>query len=317
MNGKKFTGSITHFEARDIIFVKMGLDMSLFDSVCLAFKGCPVAIFKLKQMIDIDTLYPVQSFEWERTYRYGQGTKTDVIRCKIRGIRLQGSDPTSDAFGGYTDQGERWIKVEGMEFEVPEIMITNWLNLYTEVLTDLEEERFDKSPGAPFSGTGVYAAKVKLTEGTEIPNLVPMDGKRVKLYYRGIDKQCSNCFGTHGRGNCKNEKITWLEYVFNFICANPDIPRSYYGKWIDIVQEKIGELPSFEEEYGSNEDGMVEGTEGDRAYDTEDMDGMEDSQNGTEEERPEREGHNSEAKKKTGVRKSRGICHTIFEKPLW
>ena len=122
-------------------------------------------------------------------------------------------------------------------------------------MSDLEEERFDKTPGAPFSGTGIYAVKIRLEDDADIPNMIPMFGKRVKLYYRGVQKQCSNCFATHQKGKCENERVTWLEYVFNFICANPDIPRDYFGKWTDIVEEKIGKLPIFEDLEASGETG--------------------------------------------------------------
>ena len=71
----------------------------------------------------------------------------------------------------------------------------------------------------------------------EIPQFVPICGKRIRLYYRGITKQCTNCFGPHTRKVCTSEKVPWIQYVSDFMSSHDHIPREYYGKWDPIVRD--------------------------------------------------------------------------------
>jgi hypothetical protein len=66
-----------------------------------------------------------------------------------------------------------------------------------------------------------------------IPQFLPIDGKRNKIYHKGIKKWCTNCFkATHLRAACKSQRVEWLEYVDRFM-VNNDLDNSYS---IDIIQ---------------------------------------------------------------------------------
>ena len=69
----------------------------------------------------------------------------------------------------------------------------------------------------------------------DIPELLPMYGRRIKIYHGGIQKFCKNCFGKHPTKNCESQKVQWIEYVRPFKMSNPEIKKDYYGKWIDIL----------------------------------------------------------------------------------
>ena len=69
----------------------------------------------------------------------------------------------------------------------------------------------------------------------DMPQLIPMHGKRIQIYYRGIIKRCTNCFGAHQRKNCKEEKVPWIKYVQQFINNYPDIPKESYGRWANVI----------------------------------------------------------------------------------
>jgi hypothetical protein len=69
----------------------------------------------------------------------------------------------------------------------------------------------------------------------DMPQLIPMHGKRIRIYYRGINKRCTNCFGNHQRKNCKEEKVSWIKYVEQFIANFPEIPKESYGRWANII----------------------------------------------------------------------------------
>ncbi len=69
----------------------------------------------------------------------------------------------------------------------------------------------------------------------DMPQLIPMHGKRIWLYYRGINKRCTNCFGNHQRKNCKEEKVSWIKYIEQLIANFPEIPKESNGRWANII----------------------------------------------------------------------------------
>ena len=84
------------------------------------------------------------------------------------------------------------------------------------------------------NATGIYSIKMRLSRN--IPQMVPLDGRRIKLYYRNIQKQCTKCFGPHLGRNCANEKVAWIDYVGEFIRTNPHLDRDLFGKWLEITE---------------------------------------------------------------------------------
>jgi hypothetical protein len=69
----------------------------------------------------------------------------------------------------------------------------------------------------------------------DMPQLIPMHGKRIRPYYRGIIKRCTNCFGSHQQKNCKEDKVPWIKYVEKFIINYPEIPMESYGRWAKMI----------------------------------------------------------------------------------
>ena len=101
----------------------------------------------------------------------------------------------------------------------------------------------------------------------EIPELLPLDGLRVKLQYRGVPKLCTGCYGKHLRRDCKEPKILWRDYIENFMAANPEIPIDFYGQSVKRVQKpnktsrplpKEFGLPKSEEEFNQMMEKMIE-----------------------------------------------------------
>ena len=64
----------------------------------------------------------------------------------------------------------------------------------------------------------------------DVPNLVPMYGRKVCISYRGIKKQCNSCFGPHLRKFCKNERMSLVKYADKFRVRNPYVLEQLYGK---------------------------------------------------------------------------------------
>ena len=71
-----------------------------------------------------------------------------------------------------------------------------------------------------------------------------MDGLRIKIQHKGIQKLCSVCYGHHLRKDCTEEKLSWADYVTSFRSGNPEISDDFYGKWIDLVKKVSIKRPS-------------------------------------------------------------------------
>ena len=162
---------------------------------------------------------------------------TDVFECKIAGIR----SGTGDQEQADPDPNIRWVKIEWTDYAIEEHLILDWLTHYGEPVGELSEELHPNSDSdADPIGNGTYSIKMRLNK--DIPQLIPMWGKRIRVYYRGVQKLCSNCFGHHPRKNCRSERVTWVTYCLKFMENHKDIPEELYGKWWKVVNEHFGEI---------------------------------------------------------------------------
>ena len=129
-------------------------------------------------------------------------------------------------------------------------MLHQWLLLYgtpiseireeNVVVSDVEEESEDEA-GAGKVQLGTSSLIVKMELKKPIPEFLPIDGKKVRIHYGGIAKQCLNCYGyNHKKSECKDQKCTWLEYVTGFIQSH-NLEENMYGKWARISREKNSE----------------------------------------------------------------------------
>ena len=234
LDDQPFKGTITPKEARRTIFEEiLGFKQEDLIGFYFAYSGYPIVTFKLKEQFNIDSLESFQVFKLERKIKIQNVEKTATLQCKIRGIRTNQNNFSQN----YQDKGLRWVKVEGCEYRLEEKQIVDWLSHFGEVKSEISEDTHegsdDSSDDLPPVGNGIYSVQMKLER--DMPQLIPMHGKRIRLYYRGIIKRCTNCFGTHQRKNCKEEKVLWIKYVEQFIGNFPEIPKESYGRWSNII----------------------------------------------------------------------------------
>jgi hypothetical protein len=85
---------------------------------------------------------------------------------------------------------------------------------------------------------GRYSVKIILTK--DIPQLLPVKGKRVKLYYKGIQTLCPNCFGPHLKQMCQSERIKWLDDLTK-------IKKSHNKLQVELIARK-NQNPEFRKE---------------------------------------------------------------------
>ena len=239
VNDRPFKGSLTLKEAMDGVFATcLGLDKKLVHGVRFAFSTYPVIKFKLKQQIDVDReLQHVEFFEYERRYTIKGVERRDILNCKVRGLRTLTSTNNPED----TDPNIRWVKLEWLDYGLEETQILDWLNHFGEQAGELTEDIHPNSDSdADPLGNGTFSIKMRLNR--DIPQLLPMWGKRVRIYHRGIQKLCSNCFGSHARRNCRSEKVAWTRYVLNFMEKFPEIPSELYGRWWKVINDEFGEI---------------------------------------------------------------------------
>ena len=117
----------------------------------------------------------------------------DVIRFKIKGLR----SPNQDRYQtrqhkaphpSRQDDGTREVKIFGCEYRVQKQALVDFQGHYGDLVSNIVEELFDDgSDGDPVTEgtnhTGTYVFKVKLNR--DIPELVPISGKRIWISYPG------------------------------------------------------------------------------------------------------------------------------------
>ena len=239
VNDRPFKGSLTFTEAMNGVFETcLGLDKKLVHGVRFAFSTYPVIKYKLKEQIDVDRqLQHVEYFDFVRRYTVKGEERSDRLSCKIRGLRT-GNPETNQAD---PDPNVRWVKLEWLDYSLEETSILDWLNYFGDQAGELTEDIHPNSDSdADPVGNGTFSIKMRLRR--DVPQLLPMWGKRVRVYHRGVQKLCSNCFGTHPRRNCRSEKVAWTRYVLNFMEKYPEIPSEMYGRWWKVINDEFGEI---------------------------------------------------------------------------
>jgi hypothetical protein len=211
IDGSDFKSTVTTREAIKTIFTEaLGFEKSALDSLTIGYSKGRIITFKLKNQFDIDKLSSIEKFEFRRESKNRNGdTVISVLGCRIRGIRQQ-RGPNSQQFIPYTDEGYRWVKIEGAEYRLDRDQIGDWLNLWGDLVSDIAEDTVE-TDGDDIDcdyeiGNGTYSVMMRLR--SVLPQFLPMFGKRIRLFYRGIAKKSSNCFGPHARGSCNRQKVT-------------------------------------------------------------------------------------------------------------
>lgn len=169
------------------------------------------------------------------------------VTCEIRGVRDPNAAPDPSQRRPNPDDHlcpkVRRIKIEGTGFVLKKGYLEKTLDFFGERLSDVEVEvlKFedsedkDESDNVVKCSTGNLSVKMELMH--DIPQFVPLYGRRMKVYYRGIVKSCTKCYNQgHMARDCKNEKVRLVEYVEEFMRAYPLFPAELYGRWNKLVE---------------------------------------------------------------------------------
>jgi hypothetical protein len=187
MDGQKFMGSLTRKEMSSSIYTKaLGLRPENLHGFVPGYRGHPTIKYRLKEKINVDLdLQGKSVFTFERTEKVGSETLVHTLKCEISGIR-ELSD-VSEGNGVARKSRYTWIKVEGAEYELPKDEIVAWLgkfgNPVTELTEDKERDSSDSDENEYFNG--IYSIKMDLE--TKPPQFLPISGKKIRIYYKGIE----------------------------------------------------------------------------------------------------------------------------------
>jgi hypothetical protein len=248
IDGEEYKGNILEMEVHQYICREtLKLKRSSIVAIDLSWAGHPLATVRLNERIDIDRLPKHFTFEKPGRDNDGKLIKHQII-CEIRGVKDESMANIRRMEEEDDNTKTRWVKVEGVGFDLTEVQIQEWLGQFGSVLSDLETEVMtfedkvadsddDENTNKMVSiSRGILSCKMKIV--TEIPQILPAYGRRMKVYYRGIDKQCTKCFqNDHVRANCTRiSPKPWIEYVSEFIAYYDKIPTKLYGKWFYLAR---------------------------------------------------------------------------------
>lgn len=159
--------------------------------------------------------------------------------------------PVEDPNGPWT----RWVKLEGVGFDFARENLDVWLKKFGTLESEFErdvlkfhDDVFESDedcsePKAKTIATGKLSIKMEIVE--PIPQFLPASGRKIKVYYRGIEKLCLNCYsGGHLRSSCTNKTLSWIEYVDLFKATYQNIEPYLYGRWNNTLATWKATLPS-------------------------------------------------------------------------
>ncbi len=175
LNGKSFKGTITPKEAKHEIFKKcLGFEYKNFYRVRPAWKGCPL---HSASQLTLMTLLTCKTLNMSEPI--GVGEVEERLGCHIKGLR--GKQEDGAGWEPFQENWMRVVKIEGCNYQISNSEIIAWLTYYGEVLSPVVEDCFEDSDVEEgINATGIYSVKMKLKK--EIPQVLPMCGKRIKVY---------------------------------------------------------------------------------------------------------------------------------------
>jgi hypothetical protein len=89
---------------------------------------------------------------------------------------------------------------------------------------------------------------VRLKLSYQIPEFLPMWGKKARVYYHGIPPFCVSCYGLgHVKNSCDSETISWRDYIHRLVDSG--ISKELFGSWLScnlsVVESSKHAQPSF------------------------------------------------------------------------
>ena len=162
------------------------------------------------------------------------------------------------------------MRIEGAEYRVDEEVTRKWLLKYGELINNFAEEKMSYEPDSSDEEdeeaykvpvhTGKYVVQMRIDR--PIPQILPIDGRRIRIYYKGIRKQCNNCFEFgHLKRDCKERRKEWAEYVSSMM-ESTGFESDLFGKWAVVVKDwrikNLSETAQTKNQQGEERQGLID-----------------------------------------------------------
>ena len=220
-NNRVFSGFITVDEA-EIIRKAVGIRSSRRTSFDRSSRGELSITFRLKHSFSEDEVrQELNSHFWfDKKSKIGN---FDRVRGHV-------TYPTLSESNDNKNKSLKEIRLEGCNYELTKSQISNWLEVYGVIDSDssIEEEAIvmNDDEGEAFAlGTGTYL--IQMTLARLIPNILPIQSKKIRVSYSGVKKQCPHCYSYHrNEQSCKLKKFE--DYIKDFKDSNPELSPSMF-----------------------------------------------------------------------------------------
>jgi hypothetical protein len=155
-----------------------------------------------------------------------------VFRCEIRGS-IQPQDKSKPKQAPILDDGSRLVKINGCQYCVKEDCLNHFPSHFVQATCIITKDLFDDGGEQDVEGdgtnwTGIYLVYMRLKR--DVPQLLPIMRKRIKIRLTGIQKLCTNFFSRHRCEVCKFAKVQWASYVHLFVKKHPQITKKIAWK---------------------------------------------------------------------------------------
>lgn len=220
-----------------VIRSTLGIRRGQINQMYMGWQGHQYIQVKLKEKMMISDI--AGTYECVKPGMGSNGEKIDhIIKFEVRGNVDRAQKPRDGA--EEEDQWIRWVKVEHTGLEVDKPRVEKLLKIFGTPLSELREvtiklvdnviDTDDDQEEEVVIGTGKLEMRMIIT--THIPQYIPAFGRKIKIHYKGIEHQCTNCFlGGHYRADCTSERLDWLDYVLWFKENFPEVDSSMLGRW--------------------------------------------------------------------------------------
>jgi len=100
-----------------------------------------------------------------------------------------------------------------------------------------------------------------------LPEVLPINGRRIKFYYPGIKTLCLRCYESgHPKWECPQvEKTNWLEYVYQFYQLE-EVSDDMLGGWVDLLKQYHPELQPVKPIFGKHNKDLRKNLDEHREY---------------------------------------------------
>jgi len=219
-NDKPFDGRLSREDLVRVWSEALLQDSSLIDGLAsIQIRGFSLRInYRLTKAVVVQNLFKKPDFEWEKTSPSGQ---FEWYTGRILGLFV-----TEVSVGDIVT-----VCVNRTALEFSDRQIEAWLDCFGTVVGN-----FNYLKDKQGYKTDNIEVEVKLSR--HIPETLPMYGRRIRVFYLGMQRQCNNCFELgHIKADCDGERCDWFGYIEKLL-ESGDYKKELFGDWPEVIDRK-------------------------------------------------------------------------------